>query len=151
MLLWPKGQAILPLVLLSSSVSVFNPQRAYKPCVIYSNPSPAKISKALVTSCIRAVSVARSGNIRIHHAVLLILLTLFTAPCFAEKVRSVTNKQSSPYYKTALMSSSADDALNPAAFSGHVPVLFRETLELLSPRAGAKLLDGTFGGGEIWL
>ena len=45
------------------------------------------------------------------------------------------------------MFSSADDALNPAAFGGHVPVLFRETLELLSPRVGAKLLDGTFGGG----
>lgn len=43
--------------------------------------------------------------------------------------------------------SSVDDALNPAAFGGHIPVLFRETLELLSPRAGAKLLDGTFGGG----
>jgi 16S rRNA (cytosine1402-N4)-methyltransferase len=45
------------------------------------------------------------------------------------------------------MFSSADDALNPAAFGGHVPVLFRETLELLGPCAGAKLLDGTFGGG----
>ena len=45
------------------------------------------------------------------------------------------------------MFSSADDVLSPAAFGGHVPVLFRETLELLSPRVGAKLLDGTFGGG----
>jgi 16S rRNA (cytosine1402-N4)-methyltransferase len=45
------------------------------------------------------------------------------------------------------MSSSDADALNPAAFSGHVPVLFNETLELLAPRAGTKLLDGTFGGG----
>jgi 16S rRNA (cytosine1402-N4)-methyltransferase len=45
------------------------------------------------------------------------------------------------------MFSSADDTLNPAAFSGHVPVLFKETLELLAPCAGAKILDGTFGGG----
>lgn len=45
------------------------------------------------------------------------------------------------------MLSSVDEILNPAAFGGHVPVLLRETLELLSPCAGDKLLDGTFGGG----
>ena len=45
------------------------------------------------------------------------------------------------------MSFSVDDALNAAALSGHVPVLFRETLEVLSPRPGARILDGTFGGG----
>ncbi len=45
------------------------------------------------------------------------------------------------------MFSSVDDVLTSAASSGHVPVLLRETLELLSPCAEGKLLDGTFGGG----
>ncbi|MGB0743936.1 MAG: 16S rRNA (cytosine(1402)-N(4))-methyltransferase RsmH [Opitutales bacterium] len=45
------------------------------------------------------------------------------------------------------MLSSIDDSLIPTVQSGHVPVLLNEALGLLEPRDGAKLLDGTFGGG----
>ncbi len=41
----------------------------------------------------------------------------------------------------------ADNVLSPTETSGHIPVLLNETLELLAPRPGAKLFDGTFGGG----
>ncbi|TVP79054.1 MAG: 16S rRNA (cytosine(1402)-N(4))-methyltransferase RsmH [Puniceicoccaceae bacterium] len=48
------------------------------------------------------------------------------------------------------MSFSTDDTVSPATGSGHLPVLLRETLDLLAPRAGCEqftVLDGTFGGG----
>ncbi len=35
----------------------------------------------------------------------------------------------------------------PFMSAGHKPVLLREVLDLLSPGTGARLLDGTFGGG----
>ena len=37
--------------------------------------------------------------------------------------------------------------LNTSSMSGHVPVLLNETLELISPKEGDKILDATFGGG----
>lgn len=42
---------------------------------------------------------------------------------------------------------SIEDSLMPTASSGHVPVLLNEAIDLLCPRPGVKLLDGTFGGG----
>lgn len=45
------------------------------------------------------------------------------------------------------MSSSIDDRSTAAAQAGHVPVLLQESKDVLPLRAGARLLDGTFGGG----
>lgn len=45
------------------------------------------------------------------------------------------------------MLSSIDESLTPSAEGGHIPVLLREALDVLPLRPGAKLLDGTFGGG----
>lgn len=45
------------------------------------------------------------------------------------------------------MLSSIDDSFTPLAAGGHVPVLLNEALDLMQPRPGGKLLDGTFGGG----
>ena len=45
------------------------------------------------------------------------------------------------------MRCSTGEFLNSSSMSGHVPVLLNETLELISPKEGDKILDATFGGG----
>ncbi len=42
---------------------------------------------------------------------------------------------------------SLDEWLRPRPLAGHLPVLLKESLDLLSLRAGQRVLDATFGGG----
>jgi 16S rRNA (cytosine1402-N4)-methyltransferase len=45
------------------------------------------------------------------------------------------------------MAAALAEIFSPTMTPGHQPVMLREVLELLAPRAGRRFLDGTFGGG----
>ncbi|MDG1300863.1 MAG: hypothetical protein P8R37_04680 [Opitutae bacterium] len=59
-----------------------------------------KISETLVTSGIRAVSVALSGSLRVLRVAHFNPLTLSAVPCSGAKVRNTVSKQQFLYYKT---------------------------------------------------